>query len=245
MSDHDPLDLLFGGMAKLGPGGDSHTLRVLHLLPVQQPHVVVDAGCGTGRQTLVLAKELGTPVHAVDSHQPFLDDLARRAQAAGLGHLVRAHCMDMQDIPAAFPRIDLLWSEGAAYNVGFANALASWAPAMAPDGLAAVSELSWLGGPIPDAVGEFFRTGYPGMRSVEHNIAVAGSAGYEVLATYLLPPEAWVEGYYEILGPRARALADHPDPAVRELAAETLEEIAIFAVAEGSYGYVFYLLRHR
>ena len=90
--------------------------------------VIVDAGCGAGRQTMALARELGTAIHAVDSHAPFLSDLGRRAERAGIGHLVQTHCMDMKDIPAAFPRIDLLWSEGAAYNIGFANALATWAP---------------------------------------------------------------------------------------------------------------------
>jgi trans-aconitate methyltransferase len=62
----NPIDLLFGGMEKLAPGGDIHTLKVLHLLPRQQFQVVVDAGCGAGRQTLVLARELDTLVNAID-----------------------------------------------------------------------------------------------------------------------------------------------------------------------------------
>jgi hypothetical protein len=44
----NPIDLLFGGMEKLGPGGNAHTLNVLRLLPKQRFGVVVDAGCGTG-----------------------------------------------------------------------------------------------------------------------------------------------------------------------------------------------------
>ena len=151
-------------------------------------------------------------VHAVDSYEPFLSDLVRRAEEAQVGHLVRAHCMDMRDIPQAFQGIDLLWSEGAAYNIGFRNALSTWAPALAPDGLLVVSELSWLKEPAPDAVREFFRSGYPDMRSVQDNIAVAESAGYKVVTTYTLPRDAWVDGYYEILAPRAKALLDHPDP---------------------------------
>ena len=42
------------------------------------------------------------------------------------------YCMDMKDIPSAFQDIDLLWSEGAAYNIGFTNALSSWATAIKP-----------------------------------------------------------------------------------------------------------------
>jgi hypothetical protein len=55
MNDSDPITLLFGGMEKLSPGSNADTLHVLHLLPKQAFRVVVDAGSGTGRQTLALA----------------------------------------------------------------------------------------------------------------------------------------------------------------------------------------------
>lgn len=244
MSTQSPVDLLFGGMDKLGPGGNAHTLQVLRLVPTQRLDVIVDAGCGAGRQTLVLAKELGKMVHAVDTHEPFLNDLTRRAEQAGIGHLVRAHCMDMKDIPDVFPRIDLLWSEGAAYNIGFANALTTWASAIRLGGFAVVSELAWLREQVPDGVREFFRSGYPDMQTVHQNIAVAKSAGYALLNTYTIPKEAWMEGYYDTLEPRARVLVDHPDASVREFALETLKEIDIFRCSEESYGYVFYVLQH-
>lgn len=243
MNAYDPIDLLFGGMEKLGPGGDVHTLNVLRLLPEQQFRVVVDAGCGTGRQTVVLAKELGTPIHAVDSHEPFLRDLKRRARAAGVGSLIQTRCMDMKDIPSAFPHIDLIWSEGAAYNIGFPNALIVWASAINEGGFAAVSELSWLRKQVPGAVREFWASAYPEMQSVQQNVAAAEAAGYRVLTTYTLPREAWVEGYYDLLEPRAKALIDHPDSSVRDFAAENVKEIEIFNSSEDSYGYVFYVLR--
>lgn len=243
MDSYNPVDLLFGGMEKLGPGGNLHTLHVLNLLPERQFDVIVDAGCGAGRQTLALAKRLGKTVHAVDSHQPFLDELARRGKEAGIEHLVHTHCMDMKDIPSVFPAIDLLWSEGAAYNISFASALTTWASAIRPGGLAAVSELSWLRERVPEAVREFFLTGYPEMQSVDENIAVAKNARYAVLSTYTLPREAWLEGYYDVLGPRAGALVDHPDASVRDFARETLKEIEVFDRSDESYGYVFYVLQ--
>lgn len=238
-----PIDLLFGGMKKLGPGGNVHTLNVLRLLPRREFGVIVDAGCGTGRQTLALARELGTPIQAVDSYEPFLSDLARRVAEAGVAHLVQTHCMDMKNIPGVFPHIDLLWSEGAAYNIGFVNALTVWASAITPGGFAIVSELSWLREQVPDPVRDFFASGYPDMQSVDRNLAVARGAGYKVLTTYTLPDETWVEGYYDVLGPRATALLNHPDPSVRDLATETIKEIEIFKRSEGSYGYVFYALQ--
>ena len=240
---YDPVSLLFGGMEKLGPGGNAHSVHVLRFLPKRQFRVVVDAGCGTGRQTLALVKELGTLVHAVDSYEPFLTDLTRRAREARIEHLVETHCIDMKDIPQVFRDIDLLWSEGAAYNIGFANALATWAAAMIPAGFAVISELSWLKEPAPDAVRVFFRSGYPHMQSVEQNIPIAEKAGYKLLTTYTLPRQAWIDGYYDILGPRAKGLLDHPDPSVRDFASETVREIEVFQCSEDSYGYVFYALQ--
>ncbi len=243
MTPPNPIDLLFAGMEKLGPGSDAHTLHVLRRLPKRRLDLVVDAGCGTGRQTMALAKELGSRVHAVDSYPPFLDDLRRRAADARLERLVQTHCMDMKDIADVFRDIDLLWSEGAAYNIGFPDALAAWAPAIAAGGFAVVSELSWLYERVPGAVKAFFASGYPDMRSVPQNVAVAENAGYRVLATDTISREAWLEGYYDILEPRATTLLAHPDPAVRNFARETLKEIEIFERSDGSYGYVFYVLQ--
>ena len=243
MKTPNPVDLLFADMDKLSPGDDSLSLYILRSLPQHRFEVVVDAGCGAGRQTMVLARELGTPIQAVDSYQPFLNRLKRRAKENDLGHLVQMHCMDMKDIPNVFPTIDLLWAEGAAYNIGFANALATWAKAIKPNGFAVVSELCWLREQIPDAVTEFFRSGYPDMQSVPQNIAVAEEAGYKIFNTYTLPKEAWVEDYYDVLEPRAKSLVHHSDVAVRDFAVETLKEIETFKISADSYGYVFYVLQ--
>lgn len=149
------VDLLFGGMEKLGPGGNEHTVCVLHSLTKKE--------------------------FCFD--QPFLDDLARRAREAKVEHLVRTYCMDMKEIPEAFAEIDLLWSEGAAYNIGFANAVSTWARALVSDGLAVVSELSWLSEEAPKEVENFFKSGYPDMRTVQDNLTLARHAGYRVLDT--------------------------------------------------------------
>ena len=230
-------------MDKLSPGDDSLSLYVLRSLPQHYFEVVVDAGCGAGRQTIVLASDLGRPIQAIDSYQPFLNRLDRRAKENGLAHLVRVHCMDMKDIPSVFPIIDLLWAEGAAYNIGFANALNTWAKAIKPDGFAVVSELCWLREEIPDAVNMFFRSGYPNIQSAPQNIAIAEQAGYKIFNTYTIPREAWIKDYYDVLESRAKSLANHADVAVGDFALETLKEIEIFKISQDSYGYVFFVLQ--
>jgi len=243
MKTPNPVDLLFADMYKLSPGDDSLSLYVLRSLPQHRFGVVVDAGCGAGRQTMVLACELRTPIHAVDSYEPFLNRLEQSAKQKGLAHLVQIHCMNMQDIPSVFPTLDLLWSEGAAYNIGFANALGTWAKAIKSNGFAVASELCWLREQIPNAAKEFFRSSYPDMQSVPQNIAIAEEAGYKIFNIYTLPREAWMSGYYDVLEPRAKSLVNHSDVAVRDFAVETLKEIETFKTSEGSYGYVFFVLQ--
>lgn len=204
MNTYDPIDLLFGGMEKLGPGDDAETRHVLQLLSQETFALIVDAGCGVGRQSMVLARELGILVHAVDTHQPFLAELMLRSKAAGIGHLLETHCLDMQDISTVFQDIDLLWSEGAAYNIGVLNALTTWASAIRPNGFAVVSELSWLRDQVPERVREFFRAEYPAMQSVQQNMAMAEAAGYSVLSTHTIARNAWTEGYYDVLAPVPR-----------------------------------------
>lgn len=151
--------------------------------------------------------------------------------------------MDMAGIPGSFPEIDLLWSECAAYNIGFPYALKSWFSAINPGGYAVISELSWLHDEIPAEAQQYFQSGYPDMRSVDRNISIAHDQGYEVVATHVLSRAAWIEGYYEILEPLAKSLLHHPVKGVRNFATETLKGIRIFDCSGDSYGYVFYVMK--
>src|SRR5437763_13621199 len=117
MSATNPVDALFGGMDKLGPGSNRDTQHVLGLLPIKRFSVTVDAGCGAGRQTIVLAKDLGTPLQVVDTYETFLNHLKQRAKEMGVEHLVLTHCMEMKDISTIIPNNKQQWAEGAASNI--------------------------------------------------------------------------------------------------------------------------------
>jgi ribosomal protein L11 methylase PrmA len=62
---------LYRGLPRQGPGSDACTREALKRLPTlpASPRVV-DVGCGSGRQTLVLAEALRTRILAVDLHRP-------------------------------------------------------------------------------------------------------------------------------------------------------------------------------
>ncbi len=244
----DALFLIHTDLPREAPGSDEVTREALRRLGSLPPSPrVMDLGCGPGRQTLVLARELGVPVTAVDLHAPFLASLERSAAAQGLGHLVRTRQADfgaLEDAPGSY---DLLWSEGAIYNLGWAEGLRRWRPLLRSGGFLAATEATWLTEDRPSEALAFWREAYPSMGTVESNSAAARAAGYDVLDSFVLPASAWWEEYYrplqariESLRQRARAEAD-----LASAIAETEREISLHARHGASYGYVFYLLRVR
>jgi len=248
MSKADPIELLFGGMDKLGPGSDADTRAVLKRLPQREYKNVVDAGCGSGKQTVTLAAALSNAhIYALDTHEPFLHQLEQRLTKVGLDSFVTTATTDISLIGEKFSDLDLIWAEASAYSIGFDNALASWRDALKPDGLLVVSELCWLRDPdagnLPKEAVKFWATEYPAMRSVDQNIAACEAIGYEVLDTYTLPRESWTDDYYDVLKPRAQVLLEHEDSTVVEWAAQTLKEIEVFENTFGSYDYVFFILQ--
>lgn len=237
---------LFEGLPRQGPGSDACTREALRRLPdLGAAPRVLDLGCGSGRSTLVLADALRTRVVAVDNHQRFLEQLRAAARERGLADLIEIRCADMAAPGVPEGSIDLLWSEGAIYLLGFEEGLRVWRALLRPGGCLAASECSWLVAKPPAAAAAFFREGYPGMAGIRENVARARAAGLDPIDHFTLPPAAWWDEYYTPLEQRMARLAPAADPALAAAIGETRREIELFRKYGDSYGYVFYLLRRR
>ena len=146
--------------------------------------------------------------------------------------------------PGAPPgSVDLLWSEGALYVLGFEQGLRLWRPLLAPGGCLVASECSWLCADPPAEAAAFFRAGYPGMAGIAENLERARAAGFSVIDHFTLPRAAWWDEFYTPLQERMAQLAPEADPALAAMIDETRREIALYRLHGDSYGYVFYLLR--
>lgn len=244
----DAFLLLHSGLPREGPGSDDATREALRLLgPLPAEPRVLDLGCGPGRQTLVLARELSVVVTAVDLHAPYLKELEEAAARQGLGALVRTRCADFGALDDAPGSIDLLWSEGAIYNLGWAEGLRRWRPLLRPGGQMAVTEATWLTDERPEEAIAFWKAAYPAMGTIASNSAAAREAGFDVVDAFALPASAWWDEYYRLLQARMDALRSRAENAagLASAIAETTREIELYARCGTSYGYVFYLLRAR
>lgn len=185
------------GLPRQGPGLDESTLAALVLcqgLPARP--AVLDIGCGPGMQTMALARALDGPITAVDLHEEYLDILTAHAVETGLAGRIDVRLADMSALPFPPESFDLVWSEGAAYIMGFAAALADWMRLIRPGGCIAVSELVWLRSDPPAEVAAFFADEYPAMTDVETNLRTVEDCGYEPLGHLVLPDEGWWRHYY-------------------------------------------------
>lgn len=238
-----PEDLFWAahtGLPREAPGSAATTRLLLGLAgPLPARPRIVDIGCGTGPATLLLARETGGPVIAVDTHRPFLERLA--ADAAGLD--VRTLEASMADLPLPDRSADLVWAEGSAYVMGFDAALRAWRRLLAPGGVLVLTEAEWTTPHPAPGARAFWDPGYPGMRTTGANVAAAQDAGWTVTATYLLPDADWA-AYY---GPLAERLADlrREHPGHDDVLDGIGEEIGVRDAHGGDYGYTAYVLRPR
>ena len=235
---------LHRGHARQGPGDEAFSREVLAGLPaLGTSGRVADLGCGSGAGTLLLAECLQRPVIAVDLSPDFVAQLTLQATQRGLSPWITAEVADIGALAWPPASLHLLWSEGAAYNLGFARALRTWRPLVAGGGIAVVSELSWFTGNPPEPARKFWKAGYPGLGSEAENRSHARDCGFEVIDTLRLPSRAWWDNYYGPLQQRIVSLRADAGGAMRAVIAETEREMDLFARYSDSYGYTFYILR--
>jgi hypothetical protein len=135
-------------------------------------------------------------VTAVDWVASFLSQLDASAAGAGLqGHI---ETVEGSIAELAYPNesFDLLWSEGAIYNLGFSEGLALWRPLLRPGCALVVSELVWLSDTPTETIRRFWDAEYPGMQNLQANEKSIAEAGYSLLGSFEIPKHEWWDDYY-------------------------------------------------
>ena len=244
-AEFELLAELHGDALRQGPGSEECTRQALSLtrLPADAPLRVADIGCGTGASTLVLAQALPQARFlALDFLPSFLQRLGERAQALGVAQ--RIHCChaDMRRPPIAPGSLDLLWSEGAIYHMGFSHGVRAWRSLIRPGGILAVSEITWLHTQRPAEIETYWNAAYAEMGTAADKLHILEAAGYEPLGYFPLPACCWTENYYRPLEARFPSfLAARPSPQARRLVEEERTEIRLYRKYGASLSYGFYI----
>lgn len=237
---------LYESLPRQGPGNRACTARALGLCrDLPRSPAILDLGCGVGGQTLHLADLSSGSVLAMDSHAPSVERLRAAIAARGLAPRVTAVVGDMARPGQPDASFDLVWSEGALYNIGLPNALRVCHGLLRPGGYLAFSDAVWRRADPPPAVKAAFEQDYPGMGWPEDDVAAIRDCGFELVGHFTVPDEAWWEDFYtpmeaRIAQLRVRYAGDAEASAVLD---QLAEEPAAHRRYSGFYAYEFFVAR--
>lgn len=219
---------VFEHLPRQGPGSRACVERALALcVGLPSSPAVVDLGCGVGAQTLQLAELIpSATIVAVDCHAPAIERLRATVARLGLATRITAMIGDMADPGLPAGHFDLVWSEGALYNIGLAKALGICRDLLRPGGYVAFTDPVWRVVCPPEQIKVAFEQDYPTMGRPEDDVAAIQASGFELLGHFTLPDEAWWDDFYtpmeaRIAELRMRYAADtEAQAALDQLAAE-------------------------
>lgn len=234
------------GLPREGPGDNESTKKAyLMLQGLPENPRILDIGCGPGMQTITLAKLSKGRIDAVDNHQPFLEQLKKKAEEESVSEKITVVNGDMFALDYEDGSFDLIWSEGAIFVIGFEKGLREWRRLLTGNGYLVVSELSWLSSDPPEEVRKFFMEAYPEIKTINENLETIKKAGYRVINHFVLPKESWWDNYYKPIEakiPSMKLKYKDDKEALDFLAVEELE-IDMFRKYSDYYGYVFYVMQ--
>jgi ubiquinone/menaquinone biosynthesis C-methylase UbiE len=236
---------IYGALPRAGPGSNSLTRRAFEMMPhLPESPRILDVGCGPGMQTIELLRIGAGTVVALDFLPEMIDRVHVSAESAGVSDRLETVVQDMKEMTFPASSFDVVWSEGAIYNLGFEVGLKRFQEIIRPGGYVAVSEAVWLKPNPPSEVTDFWRE-YPEIDSVAAKLEVIKRIGYEVVGHFVLPPAAWTDQYYDPMEQRIAGKAKDwaGIPEAKAVLGEARNEISIFRQFSDYFGYAFFVIR--
>jgi len=234
-------------MERQGPGSPEVTLKALSFIDnLTEQSRIADIGCGTGGQTITLAKHIEGQITTLDLFPDFINILNRNAEQLGLQDRVKGIVGSMvEELPFKKESLDLIWSEGAIYNIGFERGLNEWRKYLKTGGYIAVSEASWFTDERPAEIHNFWVDAYPEIDTIPNQVAKIHKAGYLPVATFILPEICWTEYFFAPQNEARQIFLKKyaGNKAAEEFVASERYEEELYRKYKEFYGYTFFIAK--
>lgn len=234
----------FASVERQGPGSPETTIKALSFIDnLTEDSRIADLGCGTGGQTMVLAQHAPGQITGLDLFPDFIRIFNQNAEQLGVQNKAKGIVGSMDKLPFEKASLDLIWSEGAIYNIGFERGLTLWHNYLKQGGYVAVSEATWFTDERPNEITDFWMENYPEIDTIPNKVAQLQKAGYIPVATFIIPENCWTEHFY---APSAKAqeffLEKYAgNKTAEELISSQRHEESLYHKYKAFYGYVFYI----
>jgi len=234
----------FSSMERQGPGSPAVTVKALSFIDnLTKESKIVDIGCGTGGQTMVLARHTKGRITGIDLFSDFIDIFNANSRKSNLQDRVQGVVGSMDN--PAFPNdeLDLIWSEGAIYNIGFERGINEWRKFLKKGGYIAVSEASWFTEKRPAEIDAFWKDAYPEIDIISNKVKQMQKAGYIPIATFVLPENCWTDNFYiPQVSAQNKFLQKYAgNKSAADLVKNQRHEAKLYDKYKQYYGYVFYI----
>ena len=236
----------FSSVERQGPGSAETTIKALSFVEgLTDKSLIADLGCGTGGQTITLAQHTPGQITGIDLFPDFINQFNSNAEHFNLQDRVKGIIGSMDELPFRNEELDLIWSEGAIYNIGFERGLNEWRKYLKKGGYIAVSESSWFTDERPAEINDFWVDAYPEIDTIPNQVAKIHKAGYLPVATFILPATCWTEHYLALKIPAQKIFLEKyaGNKIAEEFSALQSFEEELYRKYKDFYGYTFFIAK--
>lgn len=230
-----------------GPGSENETKRALELTGIAKNKnlKIADIGCGTGSHTIVLAQNTNAQIVGVDLFPEFLDKLNDKANELGFQDRITTLAKSMEELPFANDEFDIIWSEGAIYNMGFEAGVKNWKDYLKTGGYLCVSEITWITDSRPKELENFWIKEYSEMDKASSKINFLEDNGFTLAGYFYLKQDSWIKNYYEPIKERFSTFLERHNNSemAKAVVKEYKTEIEDYQKYKDYYSYGFYIAR--
>jgi SAM-dependent methyltransferase len=228
-----------------GPGSPNAFKRALDLSGIDTGSeiTIADIGCGTGSATIPLLKQTKATVTAVELLPAFLKKLQSNAESESVTDRLQTIEADMANLPFEDDQFDAIWSEGAIYNIGFESGVQKWKQFLKPGGVMVASEITWLRSEIPEEIKSHWEQEYPEIDTASNKLAILEQNGYSPVGYFTLPPDCWLDEYYEPIQANLTAFLERNKNSTKaqEIIEAEKKEYELYKKYQDYYSYGVYI----
>ncbi len=243
MKAFDLIIELHKSQPRQGPGSKDITLKAFSLtgFSTEDEIKILDIGCGTGAQTIDLALHTKASITALDFSSEFLKVLSERAHRLGISERIKICKASMDQLDFEKESFDLIWSEGAIYNMGFEKGIQYWKQFLKPKGVLAVSEIVWIRMDLPRNLLDYWNKAYSEISFISNKIEVLEQNRFKPLGHMILPENCWTDEYYIPLKNRFDSFIEEYGKGGQLLVHIEEEEIELYETYKDFFSYGFFI----